>query len=58
MWYVIGEFIPGRIAWWGAYEKEEDADTIAKQVNGVAIMVKDWPRFAELDEAGRTNEAD
>lgn len=48
MWYVVSEYIPGTIAWWGAYEKEEDADRIAELVSGAAIKVKDWKLFSEI----------
>lgn len=47
MWYVIGEHLPGIIAWW-AFQKEEDADKIAKEYNGVALYIKDWNKYAEL----------
>ena len=52
MWYVIGEIIQDSIAWWGAYEKEEEADNIAKMVDGVALKVKDWPAFARIMNKG------
>lgn len=52
MWYVIAEYIPGTIGWWGAYENEEDADKVASQVNGVALKIKDWKAFASIMNKG------
>ena len=48
MWYVLAQQIEGTISWWGAYEKEEDADRVAELVGGVAIKVKDWKLFSEI----------
>ena len=36
MWYVKGEF-RGRIAWWSGYKTQEDAEKVAKLVNGTVI---------------------
>ena len=48
MWYVIAEYFPGTIAWWGSYENEDDAEKVAELVNGAAMKVNNWDKFKEI----------
>ena len=48
MWYVISVTVPGTRSYYGAYKSESEADAVAEKVNGVAIMVKDWQKYAEI----------
>ena len=51
MWYVIAEFVPGVRSYYGAYKEESDADTVAEKVNGVAVRIKDWKKYAKVMNA-------